>query len=95
MPKLLIAFRNFSEAPKNASDESYRENRNTHFMFSINLSRKLCHLGDKVEKYGRAGEAADDSKIWRMRFACWVPKAADTQLYFIILNCFSAAAFAV
>jgi hypothetical protein len=35
-----------------------------------------------VEKYGRAGQATDDNIIWRMRFACWVNKATDTQLIF-------------
>jgi hypothetical protein len=32
-----------------------------------------------VEKYGRAGQATDDNIIRRMRFACWLTKATDTQ----------------
>ena len=35
-------------------DEIYRENQNTHFMFS-NFFLKSCRLWDNVEKYGRAG----------------------------------------
>jgi hypothetical protein len=32
-----------------------------------------------VEKYGRVREAIDDNIIRRMRFACWITKATDTQ----------------
>jgi hypothetical protein len=38
-----------------------------------------------VEKCGRAGQATDDSIIRRMRFACWLPKAIDTLLEYVIL----------
>jgi len=31
------------------------------------------------KKYGRARQATDDNLIWRMRFACWITSAADTQ----------------
>ena len=31
-----------------------------------------------VEKYGTVGQATDDNIIRRMRFACWITKAADT-----------------
>jgi hypothetical protein len=32
-----------------------------------------------VGKYGTARQATDDSIIGRMRFACWINKAADTH----------------
>jgi len=28
-----------------------------------------------VEKYGRAGQATDESITWRLRFTCWMNKA--------------------
>jgi hypothetical protein len=31
------------------------------------------------KKYGTAGQATDDNIIQRMRFACWITKAADTH----------------
>jgi hypothetical protein len=49
-----------------------------------------------VEKYGRAGQAKDDSMIWRMRFACWLTKATDTHTHtyrrrICNIYCFSTA----
>jgi hypothetical protein len=41
-----------------------------------------------VEKYGRAGQATDDSIIWRMCFACWITKATDTHSEYVILIAF-------
>jgi hypothetical protein len=43
----------------------------TYILCSVTFfSRKSCRLWDKVEKYGGAREAADDSIIRRMRIAC-------------------------
>jgi hypothetical protein len=39
-----------------------------------------------VEKYGRAGQVTNDSKIRRMRFACWIIKATNTRSEYVILN---------
>jgi hypothetical protein len=41
-----------------------------------------------VEKYGRATQATDDNIIRRMRFACWITKATDTQSEYVILIAF-------
>jgi len=32
-----------------------------------------------VEKCGRARQTTDDNTIQFMRFACWIPKATNTQ----------------
>jgi hypothetical protein len=32
-----------------------------------------------VENSGRAGQATDDNKIWRMQPARWITKATQTQ----------------
>ena len=38
-----------------------------------------------MEKYGTAIQATDDNTIRRMRFACWITKATDTQSHYAIL----------
>ena len=44
-----------------------------------------------AEKYGRAGQATDDSIIKCMRFAFWIPKATDTHSRVRNTCCFSTA----
>jgi hypothetical protein len=56
---------------------------NTHYMFK-KVSRKSCRLWDNVEKYGSARQAADNSIIGRMRFACWIIKTTDTHSEYVI-----------
>ena len=41
-----------------------------------------------MEKYGTAGQDADDNIIGRMRFACWVTKATDTHSAYVTLIVF-------
>ena len=41
-----------------------------------------------MEKYGAAGKSTDDNKIWRMRFACWITKGANTQSEYVIIIAF-------
>jgi len=61
--------------------------RFTNFIFE-NLNPKSRCLWDNVEKYCTAGEATDDLKIERMRFARWVIKATDTHPEFVTLIAF-------
>ena len=49
----------------NVSNNSRRENQNTHFVFSNFFFRKSCRLWGNVEKCGGAREAADDSMAAR------------------------------
>ena len=51
----------------------------THILCLVTISRKSCRLWDNVEKYGRAWQAQEGDRIWRMRIACWITKATDTQ----------------
>ena len=51
-----------------------------------------------MEKYGKARQATDENMIQRMRFACWITKAADTHTrnnYYLLLfhgkNCYAKA----
>jgi hypothetical protein len=55
--------------------EICRENRNTHFMFSDFLFRKLRSLWVNVEKCGGASGTTNDV-IW---VACWIRKATCTH----------------
>jgi hypothetical protein len=50
MKTFLLRMRNVSEV--------YRENQNTHFNLFL-FFQKMCYLWDNVEKYCRAGQAAD------------------------------------
>ena len=39
-------------------------------------------------KYCTAGQATGNNIIWRMRIACWIPKATNTDLECVILIAF-------
>ena len=41
-----------------------------------------------MEKYGAAGQATDDNKIWRMNFACGITRATNTHSEYVILTVF-------
>jgi len=43
-----------------------------------------------MEKCGTTRQATDDSVIWRIRFACWIPEVTDT-LRICNIYCFSRA----
>jgi len=45
----------------NVSDKISIESQNTHFMPNNFFFRKSCRLWDNVQKYCRAGQAADDN----------------------------------
>jgi hypothetical protein len=53
----------------------------THILRSITSSRKSCRLWDNMEKYDRVRKATDNNRIRRMRIACCITKATDTNLY--------------
>jgi len=51
---------------RNISDRLCTENQNRRFVFSnlFFFFRKSCRLWDNVEKYCRAGQAADDNMAY-------------------------------
>jgi hypothetical protein len=63
---------------RNVSDKVV-EKIKTHISCAITFFRKSCRLCDNEEKYDKARQTTDDNIIRRMRFACWITKAADTQ----------------
>jgi hypothetical protein len=62
---------------RNVSDESCRENQNTHFVLN-NFFRKSCRLWDNVGKCGTARQATGKT-IRHIHFACWITKATDAH----------------
>jgi len=71
-----IIFRSVLLRMRNVSYKSCTENQNTHFVFRIFFFRKSCVyeiMWKNIVEWGRPQMA-----IWRMRIACWIPKATNT-----------------
>jgi len=62
---------------RNVSVKSCRENRKTHFVFSdfffLDNSVYVIMWKNAVE------QVRPHMTIWRMRIACWIPKATNTH----------------
>ena len=84
----MITSRRFLLRLRNVSDNSCRENQNTHFVLNTLLFRKKkIRLWD-MEKYVRHGHVTDDNITRHMRFACWIPKATNTHSEYVIFIAF-------
>jgi hypothetical protein len=81
----------YSMRNANASQIYCTDNRNMHFTFKNFFSRKSCLLRDNVGKCGRIGQVTDDITMRRMRFACRINKATDTNWEYLIYIAFSTA----
>jgi hypothetical protein len=58
-------------------------------MFQTKVVEKIkTQIRDNVEKYGTIRQATHDNITRRMRFACWLIKATDTQPEYVILIAF-------
>jgi len=72
---------------KNVPDKNCRANRNAHFMLNnFFFFRKSCcswHTWENTVERDRPQMA-----IWRMRIACWIPKAINMHSQYVILNAF-------
>jgi len=84
---IYISYRSFSVSMRNVRDRSYRENQNTHFVFSncfFSENRAVYEIMWKnIVERGKPQVA-----IWRMRFACWIMKATNTHSEYVILIAF-------
>jgi len=85
--RFFIMFRSRLLRMKNISDEPYRETRNTHFILSNFFFSKIVPFMRSMVKCCWVGQDTDDK--WRMRIACWVPKATNTRTVCVILTAFS------
>ena len=72
---------------RNVSDKSFRENQNTHFVFSdffLLENRSLYEIMWKnLVELDRP-----QMTIWRMRVVCWIPKATNTHSEYVMLIVF-------
>ena len=62
-------------------------NSKHNFMFNNIPPRRSYRLWGNVKRYGRAGQATDYN-TWLMRIACWITKATDTPVEYVILIAF-------
>jgi hypothetical protein len=58
--KFVIIYRSVRLRMRNVTDKICIENQNTHFILNF---FKSCLLGVNLEKYCRAGQATDDSRV--------------------------------
>ena len=67
---------------RNLSENSCRENQNTHFMFNNFFFENLvvCEIKWKNVELG-----GSQMTVGLMRIACWIPKATDTHSQYVIL----------
>jgi len=61
---------------RNVSDTTCRENQNTRTVFSKLFENRTVNeiMWKNIVERGRT-----QMTIWRMRIACWVPKATNTH----------------
>jgi len=69
---------------RNISNKSYRENQNTHFMFNNFLNRAVYEITWK----NILEPIRPQTTIWRVCFACWIPKATNAHSEYVILITF-------
>ena len=64
---------------KNVSDKRFRENQNSYFMFNIFFffENRVVY---EIKRKNSVQRGRPQTTIWRMRIACWIPKATNTHL---------------
>ena len=77
---ILLGMRNFSD--------KFVEKIWTHILWSITLFRKSYRLWDRVEKYGSAGQATNDSIMQSIHSAYRLINTTDTHSEYVILIAF-------
>jgi hypothetical protein len=72
---------------RNVSDTCCRENQNTHYMLNdiFYENHAICEIMWKNSVQPNMPQMI----MWRTLFACWIMKAAETQLEYVILVAFS------
>jgi len=63
---------------RNVSDKSCRENQNIHFVFSKFLENFAVY---EEMRQNNVERDRLQMAIWRMRIACWIPKATHTHTH--------------
>ena len=75
---------------RNVSDKRCKGNQNTHFVFSNFFPQEVVLVYEIIWK-DIVERGRPQITIWRMRIACWIPKATDTHSEYVILYCFTTA----
>jgi hypothetical protein len=71
---------------RNISDKSCRENQNAHFVFNKSFLKSFLYERKRLK--GIAEEGRPQIIKWRMRVACWIPKATNAYTGSVILTAF-------
>jgi hypothetical protein len=72
---------------RNVVDKSHRENQNTHCVFSTFFSPENRAIYEIMWKNIVEG-GRSQMTIWRMRIACWIPKATNTHTGCVVIVAF-------
>jgi hypothetical protein len=67
---------------RNVSDKLCRENQTTHFIF-ITFIAKIRAISETIWK-NIVEPDRPRTTIWRMRTACWIPKATNIHSEYVI-----------
>jgi hypothetical protein len=70
-------------------DQNCGEEQNTLFCLIFFPLENFSIYEIMWKQNGRDRETTDDNIIGRIHFACWIPKAADTHLEYIMLLAFA------
>jgi len=82
MKKQIVTFRSFANAPKKYfRKKCYREYRHTFYVQS-SFFWKSYHIWDNLEKFCDRG--MQQITIWRIRIACWILRATNTDWVSVI-----------
>jgi hypothetical protein len=77
---------------RNVSDKRYEENQYTHFVINLSLSLSLSLFANRavyeIVRKNIAELGRPQMTIWRMRFACWFPKATSVRTEYVIFTDF-------
>ena len=85
----LIVSRSFLLRMRNVSDKSCRENQNTHFVFSNIFFLKNRAVYEIMWGKNTTERGKPQMTIWRMRIACWIPKATNTRIQVVYYSLLS------
>ena len=66
------------------SDKSCRENQNTHFVFNIYIYFFENRAFFEIMWENTVMPDRPQMTVWRMRIACWIPKAKNTHSLYAI-----------
>ena len=69
---------------KHVSYKRCRENQNTHFLKNFFSKIVLFY----VANHCRAGQDTDENMVRLMRCTCWIPKATNTYIDYVIFTAF-------